>query len=148
MMNTCGEIMTANPTCSVPTDSIQQVAQLMRAEDVGSVPDVENHDAIKLVGIITDRDLVLKVLAEGRNAQSTTVQEVMSRDLVTCREDDDVDKAFKAMSEYQIRRIPIVNERNEIVGIIAQADIATRVEEPKKTAEVVEEISQPDTGKM
>jgi CBS-domain-containing membrane protein len=75
------------------------------------------------------------------------VQEVMSRDLVTCREDDDVDTAFQAMANYQIRRIPVVNDRNEIIGIIAQADIATRVEEPKKTAEVVEEISQPDTAR-
>jgi CBS domain-containing protein len=66
---------------------------------------------------------------------------------VTCRENDDVDKAFKAMSNYQVRRIPVVNERNEIVGIIAQADIATRVEEPKKTAAVVEEISQPDSAR-
>jgi len=147
MMKTCGEIMTTNPTCSVPTDSVQQVAQLMRAEDVGSVPVVENQSTKRLVGIVTDRDLVLKVLAPGLNCQSTTVQEVISRDLVTCHEYDDVDKAFQAMSNYQIRRIPVVNERNEIIGIIAQADIATRVEEPKKTAQVVEEISQPDTAK-
>jgi CBS domain-containing protein len=119
----------------------------MRAEDVGSVPVVENQSTKRLAGIVTDRDLVLKVLAEGRNGQCTTVQEVMSRDLVSCREHDDVDKAFKAMSNYQVRRIPIVNERNEIVGIIAQADIATRVEEPKKTAAVVEEISQPDSAR-
>jgi CBS domain-containing protein len=145
-MKTCSEIMTASPTCCVPDDSVQQVAQLMRAEDVGSVPVVENQSTKRLVGIVTDRDLVLKVLAPGLNCQSTTVQEVMSRDLVTCRATDKVDKAFKAMADYQIRRIPIVNDRNEIVGIIAQADIATRVEEPKKTAEVVEEISQPDTA--
>jgi len=148
MMKTCGEIMTANPTCCIPADSVQRVAQLMKAEDVGSMPVVENHEAKRLVGIVTDRDLVMKVLAEGRDGQGTMAQEVMSRDLVTCREYDDVDKAFKAMSNYQIRRIPVVNERNEIVGIIAQADIATRVEEPKKTAEVVGEISQPDSAKM
>jgi CBS domain-containing protein len=142
-MNTVREVMTSNPTCALPTDTVHRVAQLMKSENVGPIPVVESHNSKKLVGIVTDRDLVLKVLAEGRNGQDTTVEAVMSRNPVSCRENDNLDQAYQAMSQHQIRRIPIVNDRNEIVGIIAQADIATRVEQPNKTAEVVEEISRP-----
>lgn len=145
-MHKCSEIMTTNPVCCLPRDTVERAAQIMKTEDVGPVPVVESQASKKLVGIITDRDLVLNVLAEGRTAQHTRVEEVMTRDMVTCREQDNVDKAIQAMAEYQIRRIPIVNANREIVGIIAQADVATRVEEPDKTAKVVEEISKPDTA--
>ncbi len=141
-MATCRDVMTANPTCCVPTETVQHVAQLMKNENVGPIPVTESQNSKKLVGIVTDRDLVLKVLAEGRSPQDVSVEEVMTRNPVTCRETDDVDNAMQAMSQHQVRRIPIVNDRNEIVGIIAQADIATRVEQPRKTADVVEEISR------
>lgn len=142
-MTTVRDVMTANPSCALPTDTVHQVAQLMKSEDVGPIPVVESHDSKKLVGIVTDRDLVLKVLAEGRNGQDTTVETVMTRNPVSCRENDSLDQALQAMSQYQVRRIPIVNDRNEIIGIIAQADVATRVEQPNRTAEVVEDISKP-----
>ncbi len=145
-MHKCSEIMTTNPVCCLPRDTVQRAAQIMKTEDVGPVPVVESQASKKLVGIITDRDLVLNVLAEGRTAQHTRVEEVMTRDMITCREQDNVDKAIQAMAQYQIRRIPIVNANREIVGIIAQADVATRVEEPDKTAKVVEEISKPETA--
>jgi len=141
-MKTCAEVMTLNPICCLPTDSIERVAQMMKAEDVGSIPVVESPNSKKLVGIITDRDLVLKGVAEGRNNQDSPIEPIMTRNPVTCRERDDLEKAFKAMSDHQVRRLPIVNDRNEIVGIIAQADIATRVEEPEKVAEVIGEISK------
>ncbi len=145
-MYKCSEIMTTNPVCCLPRDTVQRAAQIMKTEDVGPVPVVESQASRKLVGIITDRDLVLNVLAEGRTAQHTRVEEVMTRDMITCREQDNLDKAIQAMAQYQIRRIPIVNANREIVGIIAQADVATRVDEPDKTAKVVEEISKPDAA--
>jgi len=141
-MKTCADVMTLNPICCISTDTIERVAQMMKAEDVGSIPVVEGPNSKKLMGIITDRDLVLKGVAEGRDCRSSSIAEIMTRNPVTCRERDNLENALKAMSDHQVRRLPIVNDRNEIVGIIAQADIATRVEEPNKVAEVVEEISK------
>jgi CBS domain-containing protein len=145
-MKSCREVMTANPVCCLPGDTVEQVARTMKTEDVGPIPVIENHTSRKLVGIVTDRDLVIKVLAEGRNGQDTNVETVMTHDPITCEDQDSLDKAMQLMSEHQIRRIPIVNARHEIVGIIAQADIATRVDEPQKVSNVVEEISKPDTA--
>lgn len=143
-MTTCSEVMTASPTFCLPDHTASYVARIMRDEDIGSVPIIENLNTRKLVGIVTDRDLTLKVIAENRDGQSVTLNEVMSRHPVTCRENEDIDRAMQAMADHQVRRIPIVNERNELVGIIAQADIATRTEQPRKTAAVVEDISKPN----
>jgi CBS domain-containing protein len=115
---------------------------LMKSKDIGSIPVIENEQTKKLVGIVTDRDLALKIVAEGRDPKTTKVEAVMAHNVVTCRVDDDVQKALDSMADYQLRRIPIVNNNNKIVGIIAQADVATRVDEPEKTAEMVMEISQ------
>jgi CBS domain-containing protein len=143
-MTTCGDVMTRNPMCCVMSDTADRAAEMMKNEDVGSIPVVESRDSKKLVGIVTDRDLALKVVAEGRNGRDVKLDSVMSRNPVTCGERDNLDNALKAMSDHQIRRIPIVNDRREIVGIISQADVATRAAEPQKTAEVVQDISQPN----
>lgn len=116
----------------------------MKSENVGSIPVVENEQTMKLIGIVTDRDLTLKIVAEGADAISTKVEAVMTHKVVTCRAEDDLQKALDAMAEHQLRRIPIVDNNNKIVGIIAQADVATRVDQPEKTAEMVKEISQAD----
>jgi CBS-domain-containing membrane protein len=92
--------------------------------------------------VVTDRDLALKMVAEGRDSKTTRAEEVMSRKIVTCRAGDDLQKAFDAMAENQLRRIPVVDDDGAIIGIIAQADIATRVNQPAKTAEVVRGISR------
>lgn len=141
-MTKCADVMTKNPTCSVPTESVERVAQLMKREDVGPIPIVDNANSKKLIGIVTDRDLVMKVVAEGRDAKHTTVQEVMTRNPVVCREGDDIKQALNAMSQHQVRRIPVVNNNDEVVGIIAQADIATKIEDHKTTGKVVEDISE------
>ena len=141
-MKKCNEVMTKNPVCCLPNDMVAKVAQLMKSKDIGPVPIIENEQTKKLVGIVTDRDLALKIVAEGRDAKSTKAEEVMTRKVVTCRGEDDVQKALDAMSEHQLRRIPVVDNDNKIVGIIAQADVATRVDQPAKTAEVVKDISQ------
>ena len=136
------DVMTKNPVCATPDDNVADVARLMKDNDIGPVPIVENGKSKKLVGIVTDRDLALKVVAEGRNASSTKVRDVMTRDVVTCRADDAVEDALDAMSKNQLRRILVVDDNDTLVGIIAQADIATRMNEPEKTGEVVKEISE------
>jgi CBS domain-containing protein len=141
-MKKCNEVMTKNPFCCLPNDVVVKVAQLMKSKEIGSIPIIENEETNKLVGIVTDRDLALKVVAEGRALQTTKAEDVMSRKVVTCRDDDDMRKPLDAMSKHQLRRIPVVDKDNRIVGIIAQADVATRVNQPAKTAEMVKEISQ------
>lgn len=139
----CAEVMTKDPVCCLPADTTVEAARLMRESDVGPIPVVEDERTKKLVGIVTDRDLALKVVAEGRDPNAVKVEEVMSRELVTCRAGDDLHKAVGLMAERQLRRIPVVDEGGRVVGIIAQADVATRTEAPEKTAGVVEEISKP-----
>lgn len=134
--------MTKNPTCAVPDDTVADVARLMKEKDIGPIPIVENRNSKKLVGIVTDRDLAIKVVAEGRDPMSTRVRDVMTQDVVTCRDTDDIETTLDAMSTRQLRRIPVVDGSNMLLGIIAQADIATRMDEPEKTGEVVKEISQ------
>jgi CBS domain-containing protein len=141
-MKKCNEVMTKNPVCCLPNDSVAKVAELMKNENIGSIPVIENVQTQKLVGIVTDRDLALKIVSEGRDARSTNVEAVMTRKVVTCLVGDDLQKALDAMAEHQLRRIPIVDNDHKIVGIIAQADVATRVDQPEKTAEMVKEISQ------
>jgi CBS domain-containing protein len=114
----------------------------MRMENVGPVPVVGDLESRQLIGIITDRDLAIKVVADARDPKSTRVSEVMSTGVSTCRREDDLQQALNLMEEHQVRRIPIVDGGNRIVGIIAQADVATRVEAPHETAELVEEISR------
>ena len=114
----------------------------MKSKDIGGVPIIENEQTKKLIGIVTDRDLALKIVAEGRDPKSMRAEEVMTRKVVTCRAEDDLQKALDAMSSHKLRRIPVVDNNNGIVGIIAQADVATRVDQPEKTAAVVRGISQ------
>ena len=141
-MKKCDSVMTKNPVCCLPDDMVAEVARLMKRENIGPIPVIENEETRKLVGIVTDRDLALKIVAEGRDAKSTKVETVMTRKVVTCRADDDLQIALDAMSKHQLRRIPIVDTDNKILGIISQADVATRIDQPEKTAEVVKEISQ------
>jgi CBS domain-containing protein len=135
--------MTQDPVCCLPTVSVAKAAQMMKAEDVGSIPVVEDEQTMKLIGIVTDRDLALQVVALERDAGSTQVEDVMTYDVITCRASDDVQVAVDAMSQHQLRRMPVVNDENCIVGIISQADVATRVERSKEVAEMVKDISQP-----
>ena len=141
-MKKCNEVMTKNPVCCLPNDVVEKAAGLMKNENIGSIPVIENEETQKLVGIVTDRDLTLKIVAEMFDAKSTKVAAVMTRNVVTCRAEDDLQKALDLMSEHQLRRLPVVDKDNKVVGIIAQADVATRVDQPEKTAAMVKEISQ------
>lgn len=144
-MKKCSDVMTRDVVTCTPEDSIVDVARLMKTADIGPVLIVDNETSRTLVGIVTDRDIVIKVVAEGQDVQSTRVGDVMSKKLVTCRAEDDVDVAMNAMAQFQLRRIPVVEDNMRLVGIISQADVATRVDAPEKTAEVVREISEENT---
>jgi len=138
----CSELMTKDPSCCLPTDTVFDAAQLMKSEDVGPIPIVNDKQTKKLAGIVTDRDLALKVVAEGLDPKQTKIEEVMTTGVQTCHPDDDVSNVLKLMEHHHVRRIPIVDDQDRLVGIIAQADIATRIDEAEKTHEVVEEISK------
>jgi CBS domain-containing protein len=146
-MPTCKEVMTPNPATCEPGDPVVQVARIMKQEDVGSVPMVESRTSMRLVGIVTDRDLVIKVVAEGRDINSTIVREAMTANPVSCREDDDVKHVLAQMKERQVRRMPIVDSNGVLLGIIAQADIATRINKDTQTGELVEAISESSTSR-
>lgn len=141
MPHLCRDIMTPDPASCQPDQTAMEVAQLMRARNVGSVPVVENRDTMVLVGIITDRDLTIKVIAGGRDPETTSVRDVMSPDPITCAPDDDISRALETMARSQVRRLPVVEGRR-LIGIIALADIATRLHAPADTADLVEQISR------
>lgn len=141
-MQKCEDVMTKDLSCCLPGDTAQKVAQLMKTEDVGSVPIVDNLPSKKLLGVVTDRDLAIKVVAEGRDPRSVRIENVMTRQVVTCKPENDLQQALDAMAQHQIRRIPVVDSDRRVIGIIAQADVATRVRHAETTGEVVEEISK------
>ena len=141
----CEEVMTGNPKCCVPSDTIARAAKLMKTGDVGAVPVCDDRTGRKLIGIVTDRDIVVKVVAEGRDPNTTRIQDVMTREPFSCEAGDDIEKAFESMSLFQVRRIPVVGNGGELVGIISQADIAIRGSQPQRTAEVLSSVSRPST---
>jgi len=141
-MKKCKEVMTKDPVCCLPNNMASEAAELMKKEDIGSIPVIENEQSKILVGIVTDRDLALKIVAAGLDAKSTKVEAIMTHKVITRRSNNDLQKALDSMAKYQLRRIPIVDKDNRILGIIAQADVATRVDRPKKTAAMMKQVSQ------
>jgi len=141
-MKKCNEVMTKKTVCCLPDDLVTEAAELMKKEHVGSIPIIEDEQTRKLVGIVTDRDLTIRIVAEGLDAKFTKVETIMTRNVVTCSAEDDLQKAVDTMSKHQLRRIPVVDEDNKILGIIAQADVAMHFDHPKRTAAMVKEISQ------
>jgi CBS domain-containing protein len=137
------DTMTANPRSITPGDPIVEAARLMRDEDIGSLPVTEEG---RLVGMVTDRDIAVRVIAEGKSPESTTVGEVLSRDPVAAEPGQDLDEALRLMAQHQVRRLPVVEE-DRLVGILAQADVALE-EKDKKTGGLVESISQPSEAEQ
>ena len=140
---TCEELMTPRPTCCQVDHTLEEAAEMMKREDVGAIPVVDLDD-LTLMGVLTDRDIAVKAVAEGLDPRQVTVSSVMTPDPVCCEVDEPIDRALDRMSEFQVRRLPVVNRRREVVGIISQADVATRLGRAKETGEVVEAISIPD----
>jgi CBS domain-containing protein len=137
------DIMTKNPSFVTAGTSVREAAQLMLKEDIGIVPVVDDANCNHLVGVITDRDIAVRCVADGKDG-SVRVRDCMTANkLSTCRENDDVDRAMEAMRAEQVRRIPIVDERGSLIGIVAQADIVRKATNDAKTASTIEQISQP-----
>lgn len=138
-------IMTKEPVCCSPQDTVQRVSQLMKQYDVGALPVVADALSRRLVGIITDRDLCLSAMFEGRDPRTTAIADCCTRNPITCFAGDPVEMCEQKMKRYRIRRIPVVDTKNSCVGIVAQADLA-RVSQPEKIQTLLMEISRPKPG--
>ena len=138
MAQSVRDVMTPGVRSVSPSQSLAEAAEVMKGEDVGAVPVVEEG---RLAGIVTDRDIVIRAVADRRDPQTVKVEEVASRDLVTVEPEQDLDEALALMARHQVRRLPVV-EQGQLVGMLAQADVALEAKE-KNVGEMVEEISQP-----
>ncbi len=130
------DLMTVKPRTVKTGDSIVDAAKLMRGEDAGIAPIVDGE---RLVGVLTDRDIAVRVVAEGKDPSTTKVEEIASENLVTVEPEQDLDDALRLMAQHQVRRLPVVDD-GKLVGIVAQADVA-RHADATRTGKVVEEIS-------
>jgi CBS domain-containing protein len=131
------DTMTENPRSIAASVSVVEAARLMREQHIGSLPITEDE---QLVGMLTDRDIATRVVAEAADLKTTSVADVYSRDLISVEPDSDLAEALQLMARHQVRRLPVV-ENGRLVGIVAQADIALR--ENEKTGELVGAISEP-----
>jgi CBS domain-containing protein len=143
------DLMTENPECVTPDVSLADAARKMRDLDVGIIPVVESDGNRRLRGVITDRDIAIRAVADGRDANSTRVSEVMTTNVETCNKNDPVQNVLRLMEREQVRRVPITDREGRLVGIIAQADVATGLDEDRsehRIADTLERISEPGQG--
>ena len=136
------DIMTSDPVAVTPETPLREAARMMKQHNVGIIPVVEREGSKQLVGVITDRDIAVRCVAEGHDSSKCPVREAMSSDVQTARADDDVDSVMRLMGKEQVRRIPIVDERGGLVGIVAQADIVREADDENLAEETVEKISR------
>jgi len=132
------DVMTNQVDTVTPNASVIEIAQLMKSNDVGSIPVCEDK---KVIGMITDRDIVLKVVADGKNIESRMAKDIMNSKIITVTADQDVHEAARLMSEYQIRRLPVVDQGN-IVGIVALGDLAIEKIHVNEAGDALSDISQ------
>jgi CBS domain-containing protein len=132
------ELMTVRPRTVKTGDSIVDAAKLMRGEDAGIAPVVDGQ---RLVGVITDRDIAIRVVAEGKDPATTKVEEIASQNVVTIDPEQELHEALRLMAKHQVRRLPVVEEDGKLIGILAQADVARHID-PRRTGELVGEISE------
>jgi CBS domain-containing protein len=136
------DIMTHEPACCTPDTPAAEVAQLMRENDCGAIPVVDGEDSRTLVGVVTDRDIALRGVGEGRNPD-VPVGELMTPSPQSCSPEDDVHDVEQLMMRKQVRRVPIIDAAGHLVGIIAQADLARKLGNEQEVGELVEHISEP-----
>jgi CBS domain-containing protein len=143
MARTVSDIMTPIPECCTPDDSVIEVARVMEQRDVGIVPIVESQDTRRVVGVLTDRDIVLRVVAQGRDPNVViSVREVMTPEIVSCAPEDDMLECEALMKEHQIHRILVVDDRGSVVGIVTTADLARAADEAQ-VGDTVKSITHP-----
>jgi len=143
MTKTARDVMTPDPACCSPQTTLDEVAKLMAQNDCGEIPVIDTSDQI--VGVVTDRDIVCRVVAEGKNPMAYTAETCMSGPVVTVRASAPLDDVVAAMEKHQIRRVPVVDESDSCVGIISQADVSWEGA-PREVAELMREVSR-DTGR-
>src|SRR5918992_2490381 len=136
------EVMTERPRAVTPQTPLNEVAEVMETEDVGSVPVVEDD---RLVGIVTDRDIVVRAIAKGKDPRGMPASEASSRELVTVNPDDDLSDALELMARYQVRRLAVTAEDERLVGVVSQADVALHAKD-KEAGELLEGISRQPQG--
>jgi CBS-domain-containing membrane protein len=136
------EIMSRDPACCLVSDTAQTVAKIMCDKNIGSMPVVADRKERKLVGMITDRDLCCSVIAKGMDAKTTPIEKLVTLSAFTCREGENVDACERLMQEHQVRRIPIVDAEDRVIGIVSQADLALR-DKGERVSKTVAEISKP-----
>jgi CBS domain-containing protein len=140
------DLMSKNPRTVTPDTPVSEAAQLMKEEDIGMVPVIERVGGAetrgRLVGVITDRDIAIRQVAEGRSSDSP-VRDVMSSGVRTATPSDSVESVMELMGREQVRRVPIVDERGSLVGVVAQADLARKAKNEGHVERTVEQISQP-----
>ena len=133
------DVMTTEVTTIEPSTRLDEIARIMRDEDIGAVPVAEND---RLVGMVTDRDIVLRGVAEGEDAQPRTARDVMSAKILYCRDDQSLDEVLKNMGDLQVRRLPVIDRQDRLVGIVSLGDLS-REAKPNRAGESLKEISQP-----
>jgi CBS domain-containing protein len=143
MVKLARDVMTVDPVCCSPNTTLDRVAQLMLQADCGEIPIVDSSD--QPIGVVTDRDIICRVVAEGKNPRGYTADSCMSAPVVTVQADAPLEEVISTMEDHQIRRVPVVDDRGCCAGIISQADVAS-VGPPRQTAEMLYEISR-DTGR-
>jgi CBS domain-containing protein len=136
------DIMTKDPACCMPDSKLTEVARMMTDHDCGQIPVIENQSTGKPVGVVTDRDIVIRAVAQGKNPLDMTAKDVMSSPAVTVTPDTRIEDCCQTLEDKQVRRVPVVDDRGRCCGMVSQADIAQHAPE-KMTAEVVRTVSQP-----
>jgi CBS domain-containing protein len=139
MATVARDIMTPNPVCCSPNTTLDDVAKMMLRNDCGEIPIIDTNDCV--IGVITDRDIVCRAVAQGKNPIGYTVASCMSSPVITVQEDDTLEDIVTTMERHQIRRVPVVSDGGMCAGIIAQADVA-RIAPKREVAELLREVSQ------
>ncbi|MDQ3286788.1 MAG: CBS domain-containing protein [Pseudomonadota bacterium] len=142
-MPSLSTVMTSDPAVCTPQTPLRDVARMMSRNDCGEIPVVESEQSRKPVGVVTDRDITIRVVAEGRDITSAVASDAMTSPVTTVRQDADFDEVCDLMEKEQIRRIVVVDNRGDVCGIVAQADIA-RTGREDETADLVREVSEPN----
>ena len=133
------DVMTANPTTVSEKDTIRDAARIMASEDTGVVPVVDGR---KVIGIVTDRDIVVRLVAEGKDSADARVNDYMTRTVRSVKEDTPIAEILNVMSSSQVRRVPVVNASDELVGIVSMRDISTEANQDTNIGKAVEQISE------